>query len=194
MPMTSKFHEKLVQCDVAELKVPACEFFQDDMIPLKGASSAQTTFAASVRIKKMAEWKPDLPMNVLKGLSGVADATWWLANQQKDAAAIGWPESWVAIEESRQPELGQLSPPPPASLNEARDRVLGIKPLMSKEIEEFDAFAKMACRSPEMSYMTMMALLYRQTKDPAVLAKYNEARRKVAGYIDGIETILGIPK
>lgn len=196
MPATSGFHEPLVQCDVEQLNVPPCEHFQDEPIALKGASPSQTSFAASVRTRKMAEWRPDLPVDVLKGLSGIADATWWLANQRADSATIGWPKSWVAIEESRQPELGQLSSP----LSESRSKVINgapaptQKPIPADEIDKFDAFAKMACRSPEMSYMTMMALLYRQTKDERALEKYREARRKVDGYIDAIEVILGIPK
>jgi hypothetical protein len=191
MPATSQMREKLVHCDVQELKcVPVYE--ETAWIALKG-TAGQVSFAGSIRTKKLDEWRPDLPQHVWKALTGIADATWWLANQKAESSDIGWPQSWVAVEEPRQPDL--LSQP--SSLNEARSKVIGAlpaKPIPSEDIEKFEAFAKMACRSPEMSYMTMMALLYRQTKDPRVLQMYRAARDKVDGYISGIEQILGIPK
>lgn len=185
--------EKLVHCDVQELKnVPVYE--ETAWIALKG-TPGQVSFGGSVRTRKLDEWRPDLPQNIYRALTGIADATWWLANQKAESSDIGWPQSWVAVEEPRQPDL--LSQP--SSLNDSRSKVISAvpnttnRPIPSAEIEKFGEFAKMACRSPEMSYMTMMALLYRQTKDPRVLQMYRDARAKVDGYISGIEQILGIP-
>lgn len=193
MPATSGQREKLVHCDVSELKnVPD---YDGEWIALIG-TAGQCSFGASIREKKLLEWRPDLPENIANALCGISDSTWWIANQHKDSSDIGWPQSWVAVEEPRQPDL--LSQP--STLKDSRSKVIAAapaangKPIPSEEIEKFDAFAKMACRSPEMSYMTMMALLYRQTKDPRVLQLYRAARDKVDGYIDGIEKILGIPK
>lgn len=192
---TSGFHEPLVHCDVEELKVPE---YLDDLIALKGASAAQATFASNMRTKKMAEWKPDLPVHIFNALKGIADATWWLANQSADSSNIGWPKSWASVSRNpSQPELGQ----PASSAKQSRERLMnapGGQPgdarnVPSNDIEQFDAFARKACQSPELAYLTMMAFLYRQTKDPKVLAKFTEARRKIDGHLDAIDNILGSP-
>jgi hypothetical protein len=185
MNATSGFHEPLVHCDESELKLPECT---GELIALKGASASQTSFAANVRNKKLAEWAPDLSPKIMAALRGIADATWWLANQDKDSSNIGWPKSWTAVEELRQSELGQ-----PSSVNRSRERVLGQPPVPASDLEQFELFARKACQLPEMAYLTMMALLYRQTKDPNVLVKFREARRRVDGHLDAIDNILGSP-
>ncbi len=189
---TSGFHEKLVEADFTELvNVPPYDG-GEDLIALKGASPAQVTFATSVRTKKLIEWEPDLPSNVRLALLGIADATWWLANQHKDSSNIGWPQSWVGSERNQnRPTLSQ-----PSLLQDSRQRLAaaaanGTIPV--GDIEQFDKFARSACQSPELAYLTMMALLYRQTKDKRVLAKFTDSRRKVGGYLDAIDNIIGSP-
>jgi hypothetical protein len=53
----------------------------------------------------------------------------------------------------------------------------------------FEAFARKACRSPELAYLTIMALRYRQTRDQRVLAKFQEARKAVAGHLEAIDRL-----
>ena len=186
---TSGYHEKLVHADFTELtSVPPYDG-GEELIALKGASSSQVTFATQMRTKKLLEWQPDLPKNVYAALLGVADSTWWLANQSKDSANIGWPQSWVGSKRNQtQPELGQ-----PSLLQESRDAVAKAAPVPAQDIDEFDQFARKACQSPELSYLTMMAFLYRQTKDKRILAKFMEVRRKVDAHLDAIDNILGSP-
>lgn len=196
---TSGYHEKLVHADFAELvSVPPYDG-GEELIALKGASPAQVTFATQTRTKKLLEWQPDLPKNIYDALLGIADATWWLANQAKDSSNIGWPQSWVGRPRNQtQPELGQ-----PSSLRN-KDRELaegyGAGPatlakftIPTGDLEQFDSFARKVCQLPDMAYLTMLALLYRQTKDGRVLAKFVESRRKIDGYLDAIDNILGSP-
>lgn len=186
---TSGSHEKLIEADFTELKSLPPYDGGSELIALKGASSSQVTFATSIRTRKLGEWGPDLPAGVEEALRGIADATWWLANQHKDSSNIGWPQSWVGGERNQsRPELSQ-----PSLLQESRQRVAaatnGLVP--AGDIEQFDQFARKACQSPELSYLAMMALLYRQTKDKRVLAKFTEVRSRVAGHLDAIDNIIG---
>jgi hypothetical protein len=66
-------------------------------------------------------------------------------------------------------------------------------PPTEAQVIEFEAFARKAAMSPEMAYLTIMALLYRQTKNPNVLKKFMESRQKVSGYLSAIDQILGSP-
>lgn len=62
-----------------------------------------------------------------------------------------------------------------------------------EDIDNFEAFARKAAMSPELSYLTMMAMLYRQTRDPRALAKFTDSRMKVQAHLDAIDKILGSP-
>lgn len=184
---TSIDHEKLVQCDVSELKVPT---YTDDLIRLTGASASQITFAAQMRNKKLEEWGPDLPVHVLNALRGISDGTWWLANKDKDSSNIGWPQSWTDAKRNR------TSPPPGQSSLFEQSHKKAVDGVFdaggNSPLGQFEAFARKACQSPELSYLAMMALMYRQTKDATILAKFKEARDRVQGHLDAIDEILGV--
>jgi hypothetical protein len=189
---TSGFYERLVRCDVSELQsVPP--YSSDELIALKGKSAAQVTFAVKTREAKLSEWSPDLPQHVVRALKGIADATWWLSNRGADSSNIGWPQSWfsASVRNRAQPELGQ-----PVSLTDSRSRVLNHVAKTNgdpdRDIEEFDRFARKVCKSPELAYLTMLALLYRNTKTDSVLVKYKEARTVVEGHLQAIDSLAGI--
>jgi hypothetical protein len=161
---TSGFHEQLVNCDVGDLtNVPP--YTDKDWIALKGASPSQVTFAANVRQKKMDEWKPDLSEPVYQALAGIADATWWLANQQSTSSTIRWPKSWTAPANGPVTE-GQLKSGIEAvsKIGQEALKNAGITGrLLEKDVEQFDQFARRVCQMPEMAYLTTLALLFRQT-------------------------------
>ena len=187
---TSGFHEALVNCDIEQLtKVPP--YTETEWMALRGASANQVSFAASVRTKKMAEWKPDLPPLVFQALCGIADATWWLANQRNDSSSIGWPKSWTgSVNSADQSELPAVAP-----ANQGRDKVLErvAAAVPATDFEQFEQFARRVCQMPDMAYLTMLTLLYRQTRDDRLLARIAESRRKIDGYLDAIDNILGSP-
>ena len=188
---TSGTHEKLIEADFTELKSLPPYDGGDELIALKGQSPSQVTFATSIRTKKLGEWVSDLPANVEAALRGVADATWWLANQHKNSSNIGWPQSWIGSERNQN----RSTPSQPSLLQESREQLNStINAIPTGDIEQFDLFARKACQSPELAYLTMMALLFRQTKDKRVLAKFTEVRRKVGGYLDAIDNIIGSPE
>jgi hypothetical protein len=60
-----------------------------------------------------------------------------------------------------------------------------------EDLDQFESFARKAANSPELAYLTMMALLYRQTKDKRVMALFSESRAKVQGHLGAIDKILG---
>lgn len=186
---TSGFHEPLERADFSELTtVPVYD--SDDLILLEGRSEAQEGFADSVRDKKLREWQADLPKNVYNALCGIRDATWWLANQHKDVSAIGWPASWLGKDRNRTPAgAGQ-----PSSLREraAQAPAASEEPVLvpNADLEQFDKFARKVCNSPEMAYLTMMALLYKQTGDKRVLAKFQDVWKTVHGHLEAIEAII----
>ena len=62
-----------------------------------------------------------------------------------------------------------------------------------QDIAEFEAFARKAANSPELAYLTILALAYRHTKDPTLIARFSESRMKVQGHLDAIDQILGSP-
>jgi hypothetical protein len=182
---TAGIREPLVPVDVSELTVP--QYLDDMFIVIKAVSPAQLKFATQVRNKKMEEWQSDLPNSVWQALKGINDPGWWLANQHKDVANIGWPQSWVGPKRNQaQPELGQ-----PPLLQENRDRSAAETGalLPVQDIEEFDQFARKACQSPELAYLTMMAFLYRQTKDERVKAKFQTVRERIDAHLDAIDKI-----
>lgn len=192
---TSDMHERLVKCDVSDLHPPAYDAL--GFIPLVGATDAQVSFAKKTRGDKYQEWKADLPENILLALKGIADATWWLANKDNDSANIGWPLSWTnglrnrASSEDSQPSL---------NLTESREKVVnGFRdtapapqtPRRTEALNDFDAFAKKVCNSPELSYLAIMALMYRNGKDPAILEKFTQARERIQGHLYAIDNIIG---
>lgn len=169
------------------------------LIALTGSSPPQIRFALSMRDRKLKEWSPDLPPTVLNAVKGISDATWWLANQSRDSASIGWPASWV-LEHVRNRELKPAADQPSLPLNnEARDKVLASLPksdevsTSNQGIEVFDKFARKICQSPELSYLALMAYTYRQSKSPLALKKFVEARQNVQAHLDAIDKILGSP-
>lgn len=190
---TSEPHEKLVTCDVTELRPPPFESL--GFIILTGASEAQISFAKKVRYDKYPEWKADLPAPVYDALRGIADATWWLANKDKDSANIGWPTSWTNGLRNR---ASSTDSQPTLNLADSREKVAtGFEETMppnqkrAEALSEFEAFARKVCQSPELSYLAMMAMMYRHGKDPTVLAKFKEAREKIQGHLDAIDKIVG---
>lgn len=184
MAATSFLHERLVHCDVSELhNVPS---YDEALIVLKG-SPQQVSWAVKVRAEKLEEWQPDLPENIQKALKGIADATWWIANRSKDSSNIGWPKSWA---EAAACPPSQLGLPNRSALNGCKGKVIGAA--QAGDVEEFDQFARKVCRSPELSYLTMMALLYRQTKDAAVAKKFQQTRETINGHLNAIDDIFGI--
>lgn len=190
---TSDPHEKLVACDVTELQPPP--FPSNGFIMLTGASEAQIAFAKKVRYDKFPEWKHDLPDNVASAVRGIADSTWWLANKDHDTANIGWPTSWTTGLRNR---ASSLDSQPTLNLADSREKVAngfeGTMPPTQKRNEalnEFEAFARKVCQSPELSYLAMMAMMYRHGRDPTILAKFKEAREKIQGHLDAIDKIVG---
>jgi hypothetical protein len=159
------------------------------LIELEGQTTAQVSFAKGVRLKKLKEWSPDLPARALRSLYGIADATWWLANLDNSSASIGWPASWV--DEGYQPPKPQRRTPP-AAIQEQMDGLSPQPPARKSpptDIDKFDAFARKACQSPELAYLTMMALLFRQTQDAGARAKFQEVRAKIQDHLDAIDQI-----
>lgn len=195
---TSLHHEKLIQCDVSELR-NAPPYESEDWIALRGASASQVSFAASVRKRKMTEWLTDLPTQIGKALGGIDDSTWWLANQNEDSASIRWPGSW----KTGKAEVVSGSPPvqaPSRSREEKRRELFegyggsAVPPSeKAQNVEEFEAFARKVCRSPELAYLTIMALFHRQTKDPRAQGKFTEARQAVNKHLAAIDQIFGNP-
>lgn len=193
MPPTAGFAEKLIECDIEMLTNVPPYPPDTDLIVIKGASSAQISFASSVRAKKVEEWSADLPRNVSLALRGIADATWWLANQSNDSTRIKWPISWTMLK-SPQGELAPLDPNGAATAKDKAQRVMGApaaQTLKDEDVATFDRFARKACQSPELAYLAMMALLYRQTRNQQVLEKFNEARQNVGGHLAAIDRIVG---
>jgi hypothetical protein len=193
MPATSTRHETLTPCDVSDLKnVP--EYAEPDWIALHGASPSQVSYGANVRARKMTEWEPDLPKNVWNALRGVDDATWWLANQNNDSSNVRWPQSWVPgtpRNPGPPPTTGQRDLPPARDKNRELLEGYGAGAVKLHDLEQFEKFALKACRSPELSYMTIMALLFRQTRDERVKELFTKAREAVQNHLDAIDNILG---
>jgi hypothetical protein len=194
--------ERLIHCDVSELaNVPVPSDPVMTISILGGRSTAQDKFGEDCRAMKLPEWRPDLPENVYVALLGcISDPTWWIANRNVDASGIKWPESWVGLR-NQQP----TTPPPPqhacfpGALAEERGAK---KPAASvqqascarlQDIEQFKAYAMKAARSPELAYLTIMALAWRNTKDNRILALFVEAREKVEGHLQAIDDLLGSP-
>lgn len=191
MTPTSIPRETLVACDMAELTmVPVCDNDDYELIVIKGQSASQVNFATSVRARKLEEWEPDLDDSIYKALHGVNDAGFWLANKDADTASIRWPSSWVGQSAAGAGlSSGRAYRRPSEMLFEEAER----KTTRPQDLAQFEAFARKACRSPELAYLAMMALMYRQTKDLTVLAKFSEARSTIQGHLDAIDEILGSP-
>lgn len=192
---TSDMHEKLVKCDVSDLHVPTYDAIA--LIPLVGATDAQVSFGKKVRSDKLGEWRPDLPGPVYEALKGIADATWWLANKDNDSSNIGWPLSWTNGLRNR---ASSNSSQPTLNLSDSREKVANgfdevapapQTPRRAEALNDFDAFAKKVCNSPELSYLAIMALMYRNGKDPAILEKFTQARERIQGHLDAIDNIIG---
>ncbi len=60
-------------------------------------------------------------------------------------------------------------------------------------VVNFEAFARKMANSPELAYLTIMALFYRQTKDAYALSKFADSRQRVEGHLSAIDKILGSP-
>jgi len=192
---TSEPHEPLVKCDVSELNPPP--FPTTSFIILVGASEAQISFASKTRTTKFTEWRRDLPGHITASLRGISDATWWLANKDNDSANIGWPTSWTNGLRNR---ASSTDSQPTLNLAESREKVAnGFEqahgptptPKRADALNQFEAFARKVCNSPELSYLAMMALMYRRSKDQVILEKFREARSKIQGHLDAIDEILG---
>lgn len=178
---------------------------------LDGQSPKQISFGTSARAGRLAKWRPDLAPEVGNALLYITDSGWWIKHLEAEVEDIAWPEQWISGDfecprcgcsrtasetikcpnpecptnrEPRQPELGSR----PGKLMEA-----SVPPLKPQDLTEFEAFARKAAMFPELAYLTMMALLYRQTKSPVILQKFIESRRKVQGHLDAIDKILGSP-
>jgi len=175
---------ELVFCDTMELVNLPVGGSQRN-VPLLGQSAAQIKFGANMRDKLLTQWKPDLPENVYFALVNLADATWWIANQEAESVGdIKWPKRWTNGTTSK-PQVG-APPPSVRKAVEAHQQIVN-----EIDLATFDEFARKVCRSPELSYLTMMALVYRQTKDPKILAKFEEASENVSKHLNGILKILG---
>jgi len=186
--------EPLVQCDVTLLvNVPA----KPSAMPVisGGKSAAQDKYGRDMRQAKLQEWRPDLPENIYNGLLSITDPTWWIANKDADASEIKWPESWTELR-NRQ-STARPAPPQGKTLcqvfeeEERAKAVNGCSPKLIRDIQQFESFARKAAMSPELSYLTILALVYRQVKDPRVLALFRESRERIEGHLAAINQIIG---
>ena len=60
-----------------------------------------------------------------------------------------------------------------------------------ENVEQFEQFARKAALSPELAYLTILALGYRVTNDPHLLAKWRESKERVYGHLKAIKDIIG---
>ncbi len=205
---------KRVFCDVTELcNLPPRP---REWPKINGTSKRQIDFGESCRTTCLKRWKPDLPGPVYSALETIADAGWWIIHKNVEADSIGWPAQWTKGEEppvaqgNGQPIEFQCPGCGVSRTNKAHCEVPYCPHYMPKpftesvhdplftpptepQVVEFETFARKAAMSPEMAYLTIMALFYRQTKNPTVLKKFMESRQKVSGYLDAIDQILGSP-
>lgn len=200
---------KTVSCDVAELHHLPPKPKQWPIV--KGKSESQVEFGDLCRTRCLKRWKPDLPGPAYGALETIADSGWWISHKDREADNIGWPAQWSKGEEpSDEPVEFECPGCGVARTNKAHCEVPHCPHFMPKpftesvhsplftpptepQVVEFETFARKAAMSPEMAYLTIMALFYRQTKNPTVLKKFIESRQKVSGYLDAIDQILGSP-
>lgn len=60
-----------------------------------------------------------------------------------------------------------------------------------QDIEQFKLFCAKMSKSPELAYLTMLALGYRATRDPQLHSLYEQERTRLDGHIHAITTICG---
>lgn len=183
--------EKLIHCDVTALtNLPE---YQSRPAELTG-TPRQIAWADSLRDECRDRWKHDLPADVFDALATIGDSTWWIANKDAEAGEIKWPESWTELR-NRQP-TARPAPPQGRTLCqvfEAEEREKNGRPPASLEnVEQFLDFASKAARSTELSYLTILALGYRATKDERILAKWREGRERLNIHLGAIDDILGL--
>ncbi len=116
------------------------------------------------------------------------------ALQKPKAAPVGKPLVQVfAEEEEAKRRLNDVNANLSAAAErlreeQARDQAQKVR---ETDFVQFETFARKAANSPELAYLAMLALLYRQTRDPKVLAKFKESRERVAGHLVAIDGIVG---
>jgi hypothetical protein len=184
--------ERLIHCDVTALtNIPE---YQSRPSELTG-TPRQIAWADSLRDECRDRWKHDLPAPVFDALAAIDDSTWWIANKDAEASEIKWPESWTELR-NRQP-TARPAPPQGKTLcqvfeeEERAKATNGCSPKLIRDIQQFESFARKAALSPELSYLTIMALVYRQVKDPRVLALFRESRERIEGHLAAINQIIG---
>lgn len=168
---------KRVFCSPADLVNLPTEVV--DRWPELSGSAEQASFAGRTRFRKYAEWIGRLPPEVLQAIKSITDSGWWIANADATSATIGWPEEWVAPSRN-------LAPPASGQPDSPK------QVCAPQDLDNFEAFARKAAMSPELAYLTIMALLYRQTKDPKVLKKFTESRERVDGHLAAIDKIVAM--
>jgi hypothetical protein len=60
-----------------------------------------------------------------------------------------------------------------------------------QDIEQFKLFVAKMSKSPELAYLTMLALGYRATRDPQLHRLYEQERERLDGHVNAITTICG---
>jgi hypothetical protein len=176
--------ERLHQCDVSRLvRLP----YTDQVKAATLVGTPKQVYSGNrLRTALLEDWESDLPDPVYRALLTITDATFWFANTDLPSSEIKWPESWLAPDDPLVAAAPSAQSPVGAKLSAESAAVL--RP-GGHDIEEFERYARKAAMSPELAYLTMMALLYRQTRDERVLAFFRTSREKVQAHLDAIDKI-----
>lgn len=184
--------EKLVHCDVSDLT--SLPEYRDRPVDLTG-TPRQIAWADSLRDECRDRWKHDLPPEVFDALAHISDSTWWIANKDAETSDIKWPESWLG-QRNRQATTRPVQTSQGRTLVEVFDQEEreknGRLPATLENVENFIKFAAKAAQSPELAYLTILALAYRNTKDERILARWNESRERVHDHLKAISDIIGL--